>query len=186
MRRALGAAAGTLAFAAIVAGSSITAASASTTAVSTRSRTEHFQFVTTSVSSPRASAIAWGVFTGGGTININSGLIRFPRGTFRVIHHQASSATHLNRRTCLLVSVDHGTYKLADGTRKYRHISGRGTYTSRVRAVLKRNAKGRCSQSKLPRAFQQSINARGPVRGLAGRGLPHWWGGPRRSARRAG
>jgi hypothetical protein len=92
----------------------------------------------------------------------------------------------LNRKTCLLVSVDHGTYKLADGTRKYRHISGRGTYTSRVRAVLKRNAKGRCSQSKLPRAFQQSINARGPVRGLAGRGLPHWWAGPRRSARRDG
>lgn len=65
MRRALGAAAGTFAFAAVVAGSSITAASAST---STSSTTEHFQFVTTSASSPRASAIAWGVFTAGGTI----------------------------------------------------------------------------------------------------------------------
>ena len=129
--------------------------------------------MTTSASSPRASAIAWGVFTAGGTININSDLIRFPRGTFRAIHHQTGSVNKFNRKTCLLVSVDHGTYRLADGTRKYRHISGRGTYTSRVRAVLRRNAKGRCSQSKLPRAFQQTINARGPVRGVAGAWLPN-------------
>ncbi len=186
MRRALGAAAGTLAFAAVVAGSSITAASASTTNASAGSRTEHFQFVTTSASSPRASAIAWGVFTAGGTININSGLIRFPRGTFRAIHHRTSGVSELNRKTCLLVAVEHGTYRLADGTRRYRHISGRGTYTSRVRAVLRRNAKGRCSQSKLPRAFQQMINARGPVRGVAGAWLPARWAGPRQSARRAG
>jgi hypothetical protein len=182
MRRALGAAAGTLVFAAVVAGSSITAASASTTS----STTEHFQFVTTSASSPTASAIAWGVFTAGGTINISSGRIRFPRGTFRAIHHRTSSVSQFNRKTCLLISVEHGTYRLADGTRKYRHISGRGTYTSRVRAVLRRNAKGRCSQSKLPRAFQQTINARGAVRGVAGRWLPNRWATPRRSARWGG
>jgi hypothetical protein len=186
MRRALGAAAGTLAFAAVVAGSSITAASASTSGVSTSSTTEHFQFVTTSASSPRASAIAWGVFTAGGTIHINSGLIRFPRGSFRAIHHRTSSVSQFNRKTCLLVSVEHGTYKLADGTGRYRHISGRGTYTSRVRAVLRRNSKGRCSQSKLPRAFQQMINARGPVRGLGGHWLPDRWAKPRRSDRQAG
>ena len=182
MRRALGAAAGTLAFAAVVAGSSITAASASTAS----STTEHFQFVTTSASSPRASAIAWGVFTAGGTIHINSGLILFPRGSFRAIHHRTGAVNQFNRRTCLLVSVEHGTYKLADGTGRYRHISGGGTYTSRVRAVLRRNAKGRCSQSKLPRAFQQSINARGPIRGVAGRWLPDRWAKPSRSARQAG
>jgi hypothetical protein len=181
MRRALGAAAGTVAFAAVVAGSSITAASASTS-----STTEHFQFVTTSASSPRASAIAWGVFTAGGTINVNSGLIRFPRGTFRAIHHRTSGASQFNRKTCLLVSIEHGTYRLADGTGKYRHISGRGTYTSRVRAVLRRNAKGRCAQSKLPRAFQQMINARGPVRGVAGHLLPNTWAKPRQPARRWG
>jgi hypothetical protein len=181
MRRALGAAAGTLAFAAVVAGSSITAASASTTS----STTEHFQFVTTSASSPRASAIAWGVFTAGGSINIKSGLIRFPRGTFRAIHHRTSSVSQLNRKTCLLISVEHGTYRLAHGTGRFRHISGRGTYTSRVRAVLRRNTKGRCSQSKLPRAFQQSINARGAVRGMGGHWLPDRWAKPRRSDHRA-
>jgi hypothetical protein len=180
MRRALGAAAGTLAFAAVMAGSSITAASASTS-----STIEHFQFVTTSTSSPTASAIGWGVFTAGGTININSGLIRFPRGTFRAIHHRTSGVSEVNRKTCLLISVEHGTYKLADGTGKYRHIGGRGTYTSRVRAVLRRNASGRCAQSKLPRAFQQMINARGPLRGVAGRWLPNTWAKPRQSARRA-
>jgi hypothetical protein len=94
--------------------------------------------------------------------------------------------SQLNRKTCLLIAVEHGTYKLADGTGKYRHISGRGTYTSRVRAVLRRNAKGRCAQSKLPRAFQQMINARGPVRGVARHWLPNTWAKPRQSARRSG
>src|SRR6202161_113415 len=179
MRRALGAAAGTLAFAAVVAGSSITAASASTS-----STTEHFQFVTTSASSPRASAIAWGPFTAGGTINLNTGLIRFPRGTFRAIHHRTSGASQFNRRTCLLVSVEHGTFKLAGGTGKYRHISGRGTYTSRVRAVFARNAKGRCSQSKPPRAFQNVVNARGPVRGVSSHASTiHPWVASHRSGR---
>jgi hypothetical protein len=94
--------------------------------------------------------------------------------------------SQLNRNTCLLISVEHGTYRLAHGTGGFRHIGGRGTYTSRVRAVLRRNAKGRCSQSKLPRAFQQSINARGTVRGVGGHWLPDRWAKPRRSDHRAG
>lgn len=183
MRRILGAAAGALSLAAVIAGTSSTAASASTAG----SRIEHYQFVSVSATSPRASAIAWGTFTAGGTINLNTGLIRFPRGTFRAIHHRTGGASQLNRRTCLLVSVEHGTYKLADGTGKYRHISGRGTYTSRVWAVFARNAKGRCSKSKPPRAFQNVINARGPVRGVPSHGTSiHPWVSSHRSARRAG
>jgi len=97
---------------------------------------------------------------------MKSGVVHFPRGTFRAIHHRTSFASQLNRKTCRLVSVEHGTYKLADGTGKYRHISGRGTYTSRVLAVLARGKRGRCSQAKLPAAFQQIINARGTVSAL--------------------
>jgi hypothetical protein len=183
MRRILGAAAGALSLAAVIAGTSSTAASASTAG----SRIEHYQFVSVSATSPRASAIAWGTFTAGGTINLNTGLIRFPRGTFRAIHHRTSGASQFNRRTCLLVSVEHGTYKLADGTGKYRHISGSGTYTSRVWAVFARNAKGRCSKSRPPRAFQNVINARGPVRGVPSHGTSiHPWVSSHRSARRAG
>src|ERR1039457_1377892 len=182
MRRFLGAAACTLSLAAAVAGTSATAASASTIPAGN----EHFQFVSVSASSTRYSAIAWGAFTAGGTININSGLVRFPGGTFRAIHHRTSMQSELNRKTCLLVSIGHGTYKLAHGTGKYRHITGRGTYTSRVWGVLARNARGRCSQSKPPTAFQQIINARGPVRGVSRTRVPNWWGSPRRSARRAG
>jgi hypothetical protein len=159
MRRALAAAAGTLSIAAVITGTSVTAASAG----AATSSTEHFRFMTVSASSSRYSAIAWGTFTAGGTINMNSSVVHFPRGTFRAIHHRTSAATQLNRKTCRLVSVEHGTYKLADGTGKYRRISGRGTYTSRVSAVLARGKRGRCSQSKLPAAFQQIINARGPV-----------------------
>ena len=178
MRRALSAAIGAVSLAAVVAGTSVTAASASVTTV----RTEHFRFVSVSAGSNRASAIGWGVFTAGGTININSGHVRFPGGTFRAIHHRTSMTSELNRRTCLLVSVGHGTYKLTHGTGKYRHISGLGTYTSRVRAVLARNARGRCSQSKRPSAFQQIVNARGPVSGVSGIRMPARWGTLRRSA----
>ena len=183
MRRVLGAAAGTLCLAAVVAGSSVTAASASVMT----GRTEHFQFVEVSASSNRASAIAWGVFTAGGTINLRSGLVRFPGGTFRAIHHRRNAKTEVNRKTCLVVSVEHGTYRLGGGTGKYRHISGHGTYTSRVWAVLARNHRGRCSQSKLPAAFQQIVNARGPVRGVSSASsLPVAWVSRGRSGHRAG
>ena len=182
MRRFLAAAAGTLSLAAVIAGTSVTAASASTAS----RRIEHFQFVGVSATSSQASAIAWGPFTAGGTININTGLVRFPRGTFRAIHHRTSGASQFNRRTCRLVSVEHGTYKLAGGTGKYRRISGGGTYTSRIWAVFARNAKGRCSQSKPPRALQNVINARGPVRGVFRHQAISRWASPRRSARRAG
>jgi hypothetical protein len=181
MRRILGAAAGALSAAALAAGTGGTAASAATAA----SRTEHFQFVGVSAASSRDSAIAWGAFAAGGTINLNTGRIRFHGGTFRAIHHRTSAVTQVNRKTCLLVSVEHGTYRLADGTGKYKHISGHGTYTSRVWAALRRNARGRCSQSKPPRAFQLIINARGPVRGVP-LGLRHGWARPSRTARRAG
>ncbi len=182
MRRFLGAAACTLSLAAVVAGTSVTAASASTMT----SGTVHFQFVSVSASSSRYSAIARGAFTAGGTINLNTGVVHFPGGTFRAIHHRTSMTSELNRKTCLLVSVGHGTYKLAAGKGKYRHISGRGTYTSRVWATLARTVRGRCSQSKPPTAFQQIINARGPVRGVSSSRVPARWGAPRRSARRAG
>ncbi len=181
MRRFLGAAACTLSLGAAVAGTTATAASASTIPAGH----EHFQFVSVSASSSRYSAIARGAFTAGGTINLNSGVVHFPGGTFQAIHHRTGMRSELNRKTCLLVSVGHGTYRLAHGTGKYRHISGRGTYTSRVWATLARNARGRCSQSKPPTAFQQIINARGPVRGVSRALVPTWWGSPRRSARRA-
>lgn len=179
MRRIVGAAAGTLTLAAVMTASSITAASASTPP----RRAEHFQFMTTSATSPEGSAVARGAFTAGGTINLSSGLLRFPHGTFRLIHHHTGGASELNARTCLLVSVQHGTYRLTDGTARYRHISGHGTYTNRIWVVLRRNAKGRCAQSKLPRAVQQVINARGPVRGVSGSRLPAAWMAPRHPSR---
>ena len=183
MRRALCAAAGTLSLAAVVAGTSVTAASAS----AVTGRTEHFQFVEVSAGSNRASAIGWGVFTAGGTINLRSGRARFPGGTFRAIHHRRNAHTELNRKTCLLVSVEHGTYKLSDGTCKYRHISGHGTYTDRLRIVFARNHRGRCSESKPPAAFQQIVNARGPVFGIRrASSLPVAWISRGRSGHRAG
>jgi hypothetical protein len=181
MRRILGAAAGALSVTALAAGLGGTAASAATVV----SRTEHFQFVGVSATSSRDSAIAWGVFAAGGTINLNTGRIRFHGGTFRAIHHRTSATTAVNRKSCLLLSVEHGTYRLAGGTGKYTHIAGHGTYTSRVWAVLRRTATGRCSQSKPPRAFQQIINARGPVRGVPP-ALRHGWARPARIVRRAG
>ena len=181
MRRILGATAGVLAAAALAAGTGVPAASAASVA----SRTEHFQFVDVSATSSRDSAIAWGAFTAGGTINLTTGRIRFHGGTFRAIHHRTSAVTQVNRKSCLLLSAEHGTYRLADGTGKYTHIAGHGTYTSRVWAVLRRTARGRCSQSKPPRAFQQIINARGPVRGVPP-SLRHGWARQARIARRAG
>ncbi len=52
------------------------------------------------------------------------------------------------------------------GAGRYAHLTGHGTFAAHILAVLRRNKKGRCSQSKQPQALQQVINAHGPVSGV--------------------
>src|SRR5690348_17878129 len=72
----------------VVAGTGLTAASASQAGASVRSGFEHFQIMTTSSTSSRQSIIATGVFTAGGVDHSGARVDTavFPDGTFKIAH----------------------------------------------------------------------------------------------------
>jgi len=148
--------------------SGLAAASASPAAGPSVSGTEHFQLMTTSATSSKASIIAHGaVFTAGG-VDIEGNktdTIKFPGGTFRIKHSASHGPSHFNPKTCLITIRQHGTYTLGHGTGKFAGIGGHGKYKFTILAVGARNAKGNCSsnQKKPPVTFQQVIEAQGPA-----------------------
>lgn len=141
----------------------LTAASASPAAGPSGSGIEHFQLVTTSFSGNNESIIATGMFTAGGVDHSGNRVdtVVFPNGAFKITHSKGKGPQHFNPKTCLAVISQHGTYSLSDGTGKYAHLSGHGTYHVSVMFVGARNSKGKCSQR--PTAVQQIITAQGPV-----------------------
>ena len=61
----------------------------------------------------------------------------------------------------MTVSV-HGTYTLSGGTGKYAGIRGHGTYHLSILGIGARSG-GQCTTHKPPVAWQQIIQASGPV-----------------------
>ena len=128
--------------------------------------TEHFQIMTTSPTSSLAPTITWGVFTAAGVDHQGNGLVDtlvFPGGTFKVKHTNGTGPQTFNPKTCLLLVNQHGTYTIFGGTGKYKGISGHGTYKISIVAIGAK-VKGVCSQTRPPVAFQQVIDASGPVK----------------------
>jgi hypothetical protein len=163
MRKTLVAVITTASAAAMICGASLAAAAARPAA----STTEHFQGMSTSVTSNKSSVIATGVFTAGGvdiSISNTKDTFKFPTGTFTVTHHATHTKQGVNTKTCLFTVSQRGTYKLSNGTGSYAGISGHGKYVASVLAVLGRNSKGKCSMKAAPAAFQQLIKAQGPVK----------------------
>lgn len=129
------------------------------------SGTEQFQSVNASATASTQGVIAFGAFTAPGVDHIidnNTDKFVFPGGTFKIRHSNGTGTQTFNPRTCLFTASIHGTYKLSGGTGKYARISGHGTYHFTVLGIAARSG-GKCSMTKLPVAFQQIINASGPV-----------------------
>ena len=125
--------------------------------------TEHFQAVSTSLTSSRSKVAAYGVFNASGVDIATSNTrdtFKFPGGKFRVTHHATRSRQHFNTRTCAGTVRERGTYKLSHGTGKYAGISGHGRYRLRGLIVARHTARG-CSRR--PIAIQVIIRAHGPV-----------------------
>ena len=125
--------------------------------------TEHFQIVSTSLTSSRSKVVAYGVFNASGVDIATSNTrdtFKFPGGKFRVRHHATHSRQHFNTRTCAGTFRERGTYKLSHGTGKYAGISGHGRYRLRGLIVARHTARG-CSRR--PIAIQVIIRAHGPV-----------------------
>lgn len=168
MRKTIAAFIGAAATVTMITGAGVASAAAGHPA-STRpavTGTQHFQLMTTSATSTKASVIALGsVITAGGVDHQGNktDTVVFPGGTFKIRHSAGHGPQHFNPRTCLAVITQRGTYTLGHGTGKYKGISGHGRYLARILFVAARNSKGNCSERKAPRAFQQIITAHGPL-----------------------
>jgi hypothetical protein len=146
--------------------SGLAAASASPAVRPSVSGTEHFQIVTASATAAKVAIIAHGpVFTAGGVDNQGNttDTVKFPGGTFKIKHSAGHGPQKFNPTTCLITISQHGTYTLSGGTGKFAGISGHGKYQLRILGIAARSANGKCSQKKAPVAFQQVIQAQGPV-----------------------
>jgi len=125
--------------------------------------TEHFQAVSTSLTSSRSKVVAYGVFNASGVDIATSNTrdtFKFPGGKFRVTHHATRSRQHFNTTTCAGTFRERGTYRLSHGTGRYAGISGHGRYRLRGLIVARHTAHG-CSRR--PIAIQVIIRAHGPV-----------------------
>lgn len=162
--RLISAAGAALATATILASGAL-AASATTTVTGS----EHFQFVNTSPTSNKSPLIAYGAFTAHGTDvegAHNTSVFKFANGTLKVKHSNGTGKQSFNPKTCLLQINQRGTYKIVGGTGAYKGISGHGTYHLQIVAIGAKSG-GKCSTSQRtpPVAFQQIIQASGPVSG---------------------
>ena len=125
--------------------------------------TEHFQAVSTSLTSSRSKVVAYGVFNASGVDIATSNTrdtFKFPGGKFRVTHHATRSRQHFNTTTCAGTFRERGRYKISHGTGRYAGISGHGRYRLRGLIVARHTAHG-CSRR--PIAIQVIIRAHGPV-----------------------
>jgi hypothetical protein len=125
---------------------------------------EHFQLVTTSATASTQTVIATGVFTAGGVDHQGSRVdtFVFAGGSFKVAHSQGTGTQNLNPKTCLVTARVHGTYTLFGGTGKYAGIRGHGTFHLSILGIAARSG-GKCTMNKPPVAWQQIIQASGPV-----------------------
>ncbi len=159
---------GTAAAAAMIAsGAGFAAASTSAVHRPAASGTEHFSLMTTQPSASKYVVIASGLFTAGG-VDISGNtvdLVRLPAGTFKINH---GSALHLireklNPQTCLMEFAATAKFKLEDGTRGYKGISGSGK--ALISAVgIARRTHGQCNPNANALDLEQTITATGHVR----------------------
>jgi hypothetical protein len=130
------------------------------------SGTEHFQIMTTSGTSLKLSLIMYGLFTAAGVDhegNANVDTFFMAGGTFKVKHSHPVGPQTSNATTCLFTQSGHGTYTIMGGTGKYKGISGHGKYTLSILDLQPKTKSGACNENAAPAAFQQVLDATGPV-----------------------
>ncbi len=147
----------------IIGAAGVAAASASAQPAAVKSGTEHIQVVSSAAGAP-ASAIAYGVFTGGGTSSLGSarlGTLALNGGTVTLSHKAGRGGTqHFNPRTCLTSVTQPGTFKIVSGTGRLKGVTGHGTYRLTF-LMIGAKVKGACSDTKPPVAQQEVLSLSG-------------------------
>ena len=170
MRAAAMGVAGTAAAAAIV-GLALPA-SASPMAPARVWGTEHFQIMntTTNPNNTTNPLIAYGMFTAAGVVvqnSSNTDTFYFRGGHFLVRHAPIKASEHqtFNPKTCFFSYSERGTFRVGNGTGRYRGIAGGGTYALSVIGIGAKLRNGTCnpSQNAPAQAQQQVIRASGEL-----------------------
>lgn len=133
-------------------------------ASSTQPGIEHWVVESTNPVSGTATLIARGPLTIGGTINLQTGLVKLPGGTLTLSHHQDWGRQSENPGTCLATVTSAGTYRLAGGTGRYRSVTGHGTYSQTAYAIAQK-VNGKCAANVVPYAQTELLTADGPPPG---------------------
>lgn len=156
MRRTLVTAITLVSAAALISGTGVALASASTA----RARHESFRVISTRESARTQSVIATGAFTAGGyeILGRTTDTAHLYRGSFEVTRHVTSSTRPIPPRGCIFRLTQRGTYRLSHGTGRYRGIRGFGHFTLRATEVFARTGPGNCGRVV---AFQQILYERG-------------------------
>jgi hypothetical protein len=143
----------------------LAASASASTAKPAASGAEHFVLIATSVgpTSLTFHAIYYGVVTGAGTElspnNSNADVVHLPGGTFKLVH-TAPPSPSVNTKTCVAVAKGKATWHFADGTGKYKGISGHGSAVINEVGILGK-VHGACSLNALPAAFFIVVNGSG-------------------------
>lgn len=126
--------------------------------------TEQFQIMTTSGTATTLSTMAYGVFTAPGVDHMGKTIdtLVFPGGSIK-IKRTAQIGYGTSGPSCLSTAGEQGIYSFVGGTGKYKGIRGHGKYTVSILEISPK-VKGGCAQNATPRAFQEVINASGPVK----------------------
>jgi hypothetical protein len=130
------------------------------------SGSETFQIMSTGVGTNHKPVIAVGLFTAGGrnvVVSSSTDRLVFAGGSFKVRFSKPQGPQSFSPLTCLLDSIQHGTYTIGHGAGAYAGISGHGKYQLIVLAVSAKGAGGQCDRNAKPVATETELEAQGPA-----------------------
>jgi hypothetical protein len=134
-------------------------------AASSPSAAKEFFYVTSS--NGKETVVAHGLFTGGGKdeAGVVKDVLHLGGGTLTLLHPGKghTSRKHIDHATCYATLRLTGKYTLGKGTGKYAGVTGSGTYTVSVQAILKRTSSGSCDKQSKPKVEADAIKASGPA-----------------------
>ena len=127
-----------------------------------RTPIEHFRIISTVAPAKHQSLVATGAFVAGGTMVVGKSYDKMYlyHGTFRLYPVVTYRSAPRPPSRCMFGETERGTYRIRDGSGRYRRLAGSGRFTVKITGVLASTGKNQCGRMV---AFQQITYASGRV-----------------------
>jgi hypothetical protein len=127
-----------------------------------RTRIEHFRIISTVAPAKSQSLLATGSFVAGGTMVVGAAYdkVHLYHGSFRLYPVVTYRSAPQPPSRCLFSETERGTYRIRDGSGRYRRLTGSGRFSTQITGVLASTGKNQCGHMV---AFQQITYAAGRV-----------------------